>query len=150
MACRLHDAILKGANDMANYYATWRSNYFKVKDIEKFKADMALIPGLRVLERPNGLAAVVQEDSGDGAGIPQFLCIDGKDAEIDMCEELAKHLTDDSVAILMEVGSEKLRYLVGVALAVNSSGEVLQVSLGDIYKIVADQFGTAEFTCCEY
>ena len=37
------------------------------------------------------------------------------------------------VAILQEVGAEKLRYLVGYAVAVNHRGETLAVSIDEVY-----------------
>ena len=46
----------------------------------------------------------------------------------------------DSVAVLQEVGHEKLRYLVGVALAVNADGEILKVSLDDLYPRIAEEW----------
>lgn len=38
------------------------------------------------------------------------------------------------MAVLEEVGAEKLRYLIGQALAVNHRGETISVSIDDIYK----------------
>ncbi len=48
---------------------------------------------------------------------------------------LAAYLKDDEVAVLMEVGSEKLRYLCGFATAVNSKGETVSISLEHIYEL---------------
>lgn len=47
----------------------------------------------------------------------------------------------------MEVGSEKLRYLVGFATAVPSTGEIKTVNLQDIYDLAKDM---DEFTHVEY
>jgi len=59
----------------------------------------------------------------------------------DFYTEFSRHLEKDEVAILMEVGSEKLRYLVGFAMAINHEGDILQVSIRDIYKLVKEEWG---------
>lgn len=47
---------------------------------------------------------------------------------------VAAHLVDGDVAVFLEVGAEKMRYLGGIAYAVNSQGESRTVSLEDIYE----------------
>jgi hypothetical protein len=44
----------------------------------------------------------------------------------------------------MEIGAEKLRYLTGVAIAVNHKGRVVEVTLSDIYRKAARSFRIAE------
>jgi hypothetical protein len=44
----------------------------------------------------------------------------------------------------MEIGAEKLRYLTGVAIAVNHKGRVVQLTLSDIYCKAARAFRVAE------
>ena len=61
--------------------------------------------------------------------------------DIDLTEELAEHLVEGEVAVLIEVGAEKLRYLVGYAVAVRSDGEVIHLNLNTIYQMVEDQWG---------
>lgn len=71
--------------------------------------------------------------------------------EIDIVDELAEHLEDGSVAVLMEAGSEKHRYVCGYATAVNSNGTVVSLSLVDIYEKARKVFGKkAEITDCSY
>jgi hypothetical protein len=126
---------------MANYYATARSNYFAVKDETTFRQWAESI-GLMVFEPTH---AHVTAD-----GIPRFAIAPGDGDEcgwfctrydeetdehddVDLTKELASHLRDDEVAILMETGSEKLRYLRGYATAVNSAGKSVHMSLEGIY-----------------
>jgi len=116
---------------MANYYATWRSNYFKVKDPEAFKKEMAEISDIEVIEGNNTGHWAILGKNPDGAGIPCFNTATNE--EIDLPQVISSHLVDGEVAVLMEVGSEKMRYLVGVAFAVNSRGKTRQVVLQDIY-----------------
>lgn len=62
----------------------------------------------------------------------------------DLVRELAEHLPKGQVAVLMEIGAEKLRYLTGVAIAVNHKGRVVEVMLSDIYRKAARSFRIAE------
>lgn len=68
-----------------------------------------------------------------------------------MLSELAEHLQDDSVAVLMEAGAEKLRYVAGWAAAVNAKGEVVEIGLHAIYDMAKQKFGDdVEITVAEY
>jgi hypothetical protein len=62
--------------------------------------------------------------------------------ELDWIEILANHLADDHVAVLMEVGTEKYRYLNGIAFAVNNKKEVIRISLDDIYEKAKETLGS--------
>ena len=54
---------------------------------------------------------------------------------------IAPHLAPNEVCIMMEVGSERQRYLIGYARAIHSDGRVLELSLDDIYDKVHETFG---------
>jgi hypothetical protein len=123
---------------MANYYATARSNYFKVKDVAAFR-EWATPINIEVIEgdgKHEGLVCLIADD-GDQNGWPSWRPGegDGEDTEIDLAQEIAAHLVDGHVAILMEAGAEKVRYVSGWAMAVNSKGETESVSLQDIYEM---------------
>jgi hypothetical protein len=62
---------------------------------------------------------------------------------------LSTHLAEGSVAVIVEAGAEKLRYVHGHAVAVNSKGEQLCIGLGDIYEMAEKRFG-GEVTRAEY
>jgi hypothetical protein len=117
---------------MANWYGTARSNYFRVKDSDAF---------LKWADS-RGLGVFTNEEIGDMFAIHGGASDDGSwpsydmeaDTEIDLVAELAQHLRKGQIAVLMEVGAEKLRYLTGVAIAVNHKGRVVEVTLGDIYR----------------
>lgn len=127
---------------MANYYATARSNYFQVKDLEAFK-EWAQERNLRVLQTnsdPN-MVGVCPSDSLDDGGWPTCEVHDEETntiTEVDLFKELSKHLKDDHVAVLIEIGNEKLRYLTGYAVAINSDGEAGSVRLDEIYEQAAE------------
>ena len=128
---------------MANYYATARSNYFAVRDEKAFSEWTALL-GLTILEpsQPNQTAdgvrryAITPGDTGDGDGWPTSRYDEDTDEleDIDVSDQLSTHLADDEVAILMESGSEKLRYITAIATAVNNKGDTVRLSLESIYE----------------
>lgn len=128
---------------MANYTGAARSNYFEVRDEECFLAWVATLPGVVAETKRNKDGeerfALLCAD-GDCGGWPSFRSRDDglDDEEIDLPAELSGYLADGSVAVLEEAGSEKLRYVVGYAIAVNHEGEVLSVDIQDIYRLVED------------
>tara|TARA_B000000565_G_C23726071_1_gene355328 strand:+ start:321 stop:713 length:393 start_codon:yes stop_codon:yes gene_type:complete len=130
---------------MANYYASCRSNYFKVVDVDKFKA--AMPTGIEVDVENDGTVVIYGADP-DGAGWPSSVYNDETDEfdDFDLEEVIAPHLQPDSWCVIQEVGAEKLRYLVGYSVAFNKDLEQrFCVSLGDIYKHLPE--GTSS---CEY
>lgn len=123
----------KRRNEMANYYAYARSNYFGVKDEKKF-IKWAESRDLEIEVDEDGLFSISPSENNDWSGWPYYN--DETDSEINICEELSHHLQDEHVAILQEIGHGKLRYLVGFALAVNNKGEVKKIDIhNDIYEI---------------
>ena len=92
---------------------------------------------------------LMMSDSSDSGSIPSYR-FDDKDEtiEFDLLEELAPHLAKDEVAIIMESGAEKLRYVVGYAGAINYRGERVDISLDAIYNL-AKKLGK-NITTCEY
>ena len=128
---------------MANWYGSSRSNYFQVKDRDRF-LKWAEERGLGVFknEQAAGLFAIHGGEATDDGSWPSYDM--GHDTEIDLVAELARHLAKGQIAILMEVGAEKLRYLTGVAIAVNSKGRVAALTLNDIYPKAARTFRIPE------
>jgi hypothetical protein len=127
---------------MANYTATARSNYFAVKDTTAFEAwckerDLKFWQGTH-----DNVAryAITPNDMSDTGGWPEHLDEDGDLIE-DLCDALAAHLVVGEVAVLFEIGNEKLRYLIGTATAVHSSGKRVDISLSEIYTRARDAFG---------
>ncbi len=138
---------------MANYVGQARSNCFRVRDEEAFLAWVDTLPGV-VAQRENRdreLFVLLVEDA-DGGGWPNWRYHEDieDEEELDLHAELAEHLTEGEVAILQEIGAEKLRYLVGYAIAVNHKGETLSVSIDEIYQMVqeagwGDEVSTATY-----
>jgi hypothetical protein len=133
---------------MANYYATARSNYFKVGKPTEFMDWLNKINGVSFEERDidpeaKDMVGFLYCDDADGAGWPCYQWNEDleTDEDIDFARELAQFLAPDSVAILFEVGHEKLRYLVGYAVAVHHTGDIIQLALTDIYEKIKDEWG---------
>lgn len=133
---------------MANYYASARSNYFRVKDDDAFLD--AMTPFEVEASKDNDGRWLLIDVSGDANGWPFVVFDEATDEyeDIHFPEVVAPHLADGEVCILMEVGREKLRYLSGYAIAFNNKGEEKRVSLNDIYELATD-LGT-NITDCTY
>ncbi len=133
---------------MANYSGWARSNYFSVNDPEAFKA-WCNKRGVHYEHTGDeqDLWAIFGPDDDYGV----WPCNDPETEEpIDVAHELSEHLAKGEVAILMEIGNEKLRYLTGYAVAINSEGDERRCSLSDIYDL-AEQIGdVSNITTCEY
>ncbi len=142
------DALESVEVAMANWYGHARSNYFRVKDREQFDQWAKSVGNLEVIEDAEGRVGLLSDDEYGGWRHYKHDEENEEEHEIDLFHEVAAHLQEGSVAVFMEVGAEKLRYLTGHAVAVNSRGETVEVSLGDIYHL-AKPFGS-EVTEAEY
>jgi hypothetical protein len=119
---------------MANYYEQARSGYVKVKDKEAFRA---------FLERFGGAVEMIEDDKGRVGflaqeGIPSTYMPDDSGSEpeeVDFVSELAGHLADHEVMIVTGTGYEKMRYLVGYAVAINNKKERREIDLAQIYEL---------------
>jgi hypothetical protein len=127
---------------MATYYETARTNTFLVKDIEAFKNELEMFKALEVITSEHEDKTYVCLLNSNENGFPFDYYDDhfGEYVEIDWEAIFAKHLQDDSVAIIMGAGAEKLRYIHGYAIAFNNKGETRMIHLTDIYKI-AEELG---------
>jgi hypothetical protein len=120
---------------MANYYANARTNYFKVKDIEAFKNEVEQYP-LEVSSRddnPEFVALFITDDNEGGFPWVDFYTEDAEGDEINWTDIFARHLQENSVVIIQEVGNEKLRYFGGMAVAINSKGEEIVIDINSIF-----------------
>ena len=138
---------------MANYSGVGRTNYFAVKDGQAFVADMLELP-VEVITREdeNGETLYGLMDANpDGGGwewsrVIETEAEDGEmdytDVDIDWSDILASHLKDGWVAILMETGAEKYRYMMGYAIAINSKGETREVNLDREIMRLAEELGS--------
>jgi hypothetical protein len=121
---------------MANYYGKFRTNYFAVKDPEAFREDIMNYPVEMISQEQDGQMLFGFLDTDEG-GLPSTTYNEETDEDTEIIWEdlFTKHLADDWVAIIMEVGSEKHRYFQGFASAYNNKGESKHISLEDIYDV---------------
>ena len=126
---------------MANYFSTSRSNYFRVKDEEALERGRPLggpdcwIRGGSAEESSDTHFALAANEGGWPTDRWDEEANDYLDSAV--YDEIAEHLVPGDVAIFMEVGNEKLRYLCGQAIAVNAEGEQRSVDLVGIYDIAS-------------
>jgi hypothetical protein len=133
---------------MANWRGVARSNHFRVKDELAFRAWAGAL-GLDVVESPGspGLFSFFPGKTSEDGDWPSSRLSDARgdfdrdeEESVDFFVELSEHLADGQVAVLMTAGSEKSAYITGVAVAVNTLGERVEVSLNDIYAKAAERF----------
>ena len=128
---------------MADWYGTSRSSYFLVKDVEAFKEALAPFEVQVMVHpvRPEFVMLVGAQEYGD---FPSYgVTEDNEEVELDFQKLFSEHLVEGQVAILMEAGAEKLRYITGYACAYTWDGRFAQVSLSDIYQRVEEDLGVA-------
>lgn len=111
---------------MANYCCAIRTNYFRVKDPEKFRDFISRVYGCE------DSVELWEETDKYGNKVFGFGCyggiggLRGDDDEYDdscyddFIDGLKEHVADDDAIIILECGNEKLRYLVGCAEIITS------------------------------
>jgi hypothetical protein len=126
---------------MANYYGKARSNYFAVKDEQSFREDIAKC-NVHLLERTTEDGQILfgmMDNDDDGYPMDTWMAWSADDdtdePEMTWGEFFQKHLADGWVVILMEIGSEKHRFLTGTASAFNNKGEERFIDLSDIVNL---------------
>ena len=142
-------------NPMANYVPTCRSNYFRVRDPAAFTTWCVRLNLNYDVGDESDMYMIYPDYDGESSWPCFFWDEDDVEHEVDFEAELAEHLLADEVAIIMEVGHEKLRYLCGVATAIRKGKEpheyeTLTVTLGDIYQLVESEWGNQNVSTAEY
>lgn len=142
-----------------NYIGSARSNYFAVKDLEGFKAFLAQFGNVELIEGAGdrkGLVGFVVGRNSDSGCLPDRKPVRGEGGEdcgadeedCDFIAEVAPHLADGQVGVVVEIGHEGLRHLAGCATAFNNQGMTRRIATGDIYEL-ARQLGPS-VTVAEY
>ena len=140
---------------MANYMEYARSNYFRVKanTLDEFKAWVTKI-GVELHTKGVGddTYYVLIPDTYSEGGFPQEIYDEETDTytEVDILRDLSEFLAYDSIAVIQLNGHEKLRYLIGYSIAVDSTGKTWEVSMDDIYNKVQKDRPGVEVTRAEY
>lgn len=134
---------------MANYYAYARSNYFKVKDLPAFGALCRKWNLEKIDDGMGRVGFLVQAEDGLSAG-HYYDAATGEIVDAGFEQELASHLEPGGIAIVIQVGWEKLRYLTGWSWAVNADGEMTRCDLEEIYERAKQLKPKGKVTLCEY
>ena len=117
---------------MANYCFAYRTNYFKVKDNEKFKEFMTHVyaEDLEVFHKQDENGNELYGFGGYG-GISGYFNNKNEYEDSDeawdnaydnLIDGLAKQVAEDDAILLFEVGNEKLRYVVGSVSIITNNG----------------------------
>ncbi len=136
---------------MANYYGKWRTNYFTVRDSDAFLERVESIPDIEIMVNDTTVMMMSSNDCDSGCFPDSYLPDDGEDyVDVNWAAIFKEHLVDDSIVIINEVGSEKMRYLVGTATAYSNKGLVCGIDLQDIYAEVEELTGVEFVSQCKY
>lgn len=138
---------------MANYIAKARSNHIRVTDVEAFKARMEELDCKVEIGNSKGTVAVWADTPSGAWPTSLWPEADDEPTDINIVDEISKFLVDGEICILMEVGNEKMRYLVGQAFAFRKGDDrFIEINLYDIYAKAATELGVHEdsITKCEY
>lgn len=121
---------------MATYYGHARTNLFQVKDAAAFIAELATIStNLDVAANTETNEVAVFSNTDDGCWIwNTYKGGTWEESEVNWADIFTRHLAPNSVAVITEIGNEKLRYLNGYAVAYNPNGEKTEIMLDDIYS----------------
>lgn len=147
---------------MANYYCRTRTNYFRVKVPEEFRAFMGGVrgtgDGVELWEEKGNAGELFfgfgtigdiagwydpsnksDEAEDDDAAYDAFIC------------GLQRHIAADDAVIILETGYEKLNYIVGSALIVTSNATGHIDLTGIACKKAAEMLGNPTWTTkCDY
>ena len=131
---------------MASYVCAIRTNYFRVTEEEKFRnlIDEFLSGSCEVFRRTD-----VNSNKLVGFGSDEN--INWPEDDTGFVSGLQECLAEDDSIIVLEVGHEKLRYLIGAATIITrSSIETIDLTSLAISK-AAEMLGNPDYTtCCEY
>lgn len=137
---------------MANYCEQFRTNYFKVKDVQKFKEAVEEVVDSSEIEvwEDKSEEGEVLVGVGGYASCPYYVEDEetGEMVDIDFMKIIASHLVEGWVAILMFNGNEKLRYLTGGASAINSKGETRSINIASIHHLAKELGENITLTEC--
>ena len=118
---------------MANYSEIIRSNYFQVKDKEAWET-FCKRWGLTPIFDANGHGFVLDDGPIRYLPLVEYM-VDGEteDDDFDFYLELEQQIPKGEVAIVMAAGSEKMRYIIGFAIAVSPGRKPITIELDEIY-----------------
>jgi len=142
---------------MANYYATVRTNYVQIEDLDGLME--ALEPfQIQIGGKQENLEGSGNNlycfTSGEDNGWPTSADVDdGPDEEFSFESCVMPYIKEGECLVCIEVGNEKLRYLRGYAEAYVRRGDKVEhtsLDLNYIYKQAQEELGCENTTVAEY
>jgi len=139
---------------MANYYASARTSYAKMKCGKKFRDWADTIPECKVITSASDKHGMLYGliFTGDDCGsIPNSQWDEEADEHLDfdIYEEIQKHLADGWAISFKEAGAEKLRYILGFA-AIVTKDTIEHTTLGKWIDETMNGLGDPLHTSPEY
>jgi hypothetical protein len=111
---------------MSNCESKFRTSYFHVKDMAKFKFWIkGILPNVEL--SPNGSGAANEGEDAPIAiisrdeGIPA--CDPTTDHDIDFPRDLAKHILPEEFVTIQEIGNDGMRYLWGTTVVIRGGSK---------------------------
>ena len=145
---------------MANYCCTIRTNYFHVKDEDRFRDLMARVRGcedsveLWEEKDPDGKAVFGFGVYGGIAGLRNAQEDEDGDSDESSYDEfidgLQECVADNDAVIIMEAGNEKMRCIIGAASIITSKGYQYMDIVDIATRKAAEMLGDSEWKtkCC--
>jgi hypothetical protein len=139
---------------MANYYATARTSYTKVKNPVAFRNWADTIPAAKIVTRETDdhgtLYGLLFGPDSDCGSVPCWRHDEElqDDYDLDVYKEIQEHIADGWSITIMEAGAEKYRYVIGHA-AVVTPKEIEHIDLASWADETMNALG-AQGTVCEY
>ena len=128
---------------MANYYGKARTNYVKIKDFAGFRQAIEPFDVELITDSEGKCGLLSKADDGWPTDAYDWETDTGDDIDFNLGAVVCPFMEDDQILVAMEVGSEKLAFLAGVAVAYNAQGGKATINLNDIYSSAAIQFGVS-------
>jgi hypothetical protein len=126
---------------VANCENIYRSNHFKVKDPDAFRAWAKKID-LQLWESDPTSRDTLFAFGAFGHQPYEYYDEERDDYhEFDFYTELQAHLQTDQVVVVHEIYFEKLRYVVGESVALHADGRVMGMSLNEMLQRVENSWG---------
>jgi len=135
---------------MADWYGATRSNYFRVTDPAAFATAVEDYPLELITSDTDPYLLCFLSDEEHG-GIPCRYNEETGEEEGSLFDIIIQHLDERQVCVVMSSGAEKMRYITGQAWAISWDGQIISISLQEIYSRAKEILGdNVQITDCEY
>ena len=134
---------------MADYLGESRTNFFQVapEKVEAFKLWVSKMP-LELVEHEGEGFCLLSNHKG---GWPTWQPDDNDMEGVDFAQQISQWLVPGTVAIMIEVGNEKLVALNGYTCAAHANGELVEVQLtNELMQKISSKWPDAKVATPKY